>query len=357
MDLLDLGWEEFFKNRFEQYKPMGLKPGRIIRESRHIYYLEGEEGKKEARISGHFRYLAVTKAEYPTVGDWVAYRDENGLAVITNVLERKTGFSRKTAGHETEEQIIAVNIDYIFIVFGLDGGRNFNARGMERYLTRAWDSGTEPVVLLNKADLCNNKEEILYEANAAALGVPVYAVSAFTGEGMDSIHNFLRKGKTAVLTGPSGVGKSALTNRLLKKETKETGAVREFDGRGRHTTSYKELLVLPGGALLIDTPGLRELQLWGTEDNLDNTFSEIAKYASKCRFKDCSHQTEPGCEVQEALSEGNIDSARFQNYLNMKRELRYLAERQDQRARVRSKEQSKAISKFLKNHDKRNMRY
>jgi ribosome biogenesis GTPase len=348
MKLKKWGWDTANETEFSYFKEQGLIAGRIVLESKHLYEVETEAGRKEAKVSGHFRYTAVRRSDFPTIGDWVALRIEENQTIIEHLLKRKSSFSRKTAGIETDEQIIAANIDILFIVLGLDGGRNFSAGGLERYLARALDSGSTPVVILNKADLCEDPEEKLFEAETSAPDAPVHVTSAMTGEGLDVLSGYLTPGKTAAFTGPSGVGKSALINALFGEEKQLTGSIRDSDLRGRHTTTRKELFLLPSGGILIDSPGLKELQLWGDEESLNETFSEITEFAENCKFRDCSHQNEPGCAVQQALAEGAIDHRRFENYLDMKRELRFLESRQTEKRRLEAKAKDKRIAKFLK---------
>lgn len=351
MNLKDFGWDAFFEERFSQYRNHGLIPARIIRETRHIYDVQAESGRHTAQVSGLFHYTAVTRSDYPTIGDWVAVSETDGTYVIEKVLERRSAFSRKTAGRDMDEQIIAANIDILFIVNGLDGGRNFNLRGMERYIVMAEESGARPVVVLNKCDLCEDAASALREADFSG-DVPVFVVSAFTGQGLSGLVSACAPGSTVALTGPSGVGKSALVNALLGEEKARTGAQREDDLRGKHTTSHKELFFLPGGLMLIDTPGMRELGLWTDEKSLESAFGDISGFAAECRFRDCSHENEPGCAVRRALAEGIIDSARFENYLRMKGEISYLNSKTDVKARIERKALEKQRSRLIKNYFK-----
>ncbi len=256
---------------------------------------------------------------------------DGNRGLIHAVLERRTAFIRKTAGELTEAQVVAANVDTVFLVTGLDG--DFNLRRIERYLTAAWESGASPVIVLNKSDLRDDLAEVAEAVEAIALGTPVAVVSARDGANLDSLRRHLRPGKTAALLGSSGVGKSSLINRLLGEELLPTGPVREDDSRGRHVTSRRELIALPRGALLIDTPGMRELQLWADGGSLAHAFDDVESMAARCRFADCRHEREPGCAVREALASGALDLARFESYLKQRRELRHLALKQDSRAR------------------------
>jgi ribosome biogenesis GTPase len=351
MNIKQLGWDDFFEQRFSQYRNHGLIPARIIRETRHIYDVQEESGRHTAQVSGLFHYTAVRRSDYPTIGDWVVMNETDGTFVIEKVLERRSSFSRKTAGREMDEQVIAANIDMLFIVNGLDGGRNFNMRGIERYIAMTVESGARPVIVLNKSDLCEDTEQALREAGFSG-DIPVHIVSALTGHGLDELIAGCAPMSTIALAGPSGVGKSALVNALLGDERMQTGAQRPDDLRGRHTTTHKELFFLPGGLMLIDTPGLRELGLWTDEQSIDSAFLDISGIAGECRFRNCTHQSEPGCAVQMALSEGRLDHARYENYLGLKKEVSFLNSKTDLKARLEKKSKEKKLSKMIKDHYK-----
>jgi len=346
MNLNQLGWDDFFELGFAPLREQGYIPGRITRETHHIYDAHTVSGRHTAQVSGLFHYTAAVKSDYPTIGDWVAMTESGGTFVIEKVLDRKSAFSRKTTGREIDEQIIAANIDILFIVNALDGGRNFNPRGIERYLAMAVESRAKPVIVLNKSDMCEDKEQALREARFSA-EIPVHIVSALTGDGLNELMESCGAA-TVALTGPSGVGKSALINALLGEERIRTGTQRQTDLRGRHTTTHKELFFLRGGLMLIDTPGLRELGLWADEDSLNRAFMDISEIARQCRFKDCSHSGEPGCEVQRLLLEGKIDHARYENYLGMKNEISFLNSKMDVRSRLERKAKEKKLSKIIK---------
>jgi ribosome biogenesis GTPase len=278
----------------------------------------------------------------------VAVRHAERKGVIRAILPRKSSFSRKAAGGPTQEQVVSANVDTVFLVSGLDGGRNFNLRNIERYITVAWNSGAQPVIVLNKADLCDDVPSSIYEADLAASGVPVHAVSAVTGWGLDALNAYITGGDTVALLGHSGVGKSAIINALLGEERQPVGTVRSSDRRGRHTTTRRELILLPAGGAVIDTPGMREIQLWGEESVLRDAFDDIEGLAGNCRFADCRHGSEPGCAVRAAIKRGDIEDARFQSYLRLKRELRYLEARRNDRARIEEKERWKKISQWAR---------
>jgi len=327
MQIDSLGWNEYFNAQFHDFRNSGYTPGRVAGQARDRYTIWGDFGILSAEVSGKFRFETRSRSEFPVVGDWVvALPHENGKsATIHALLPRRSSFSRKQAGFVTEEQILAANMDIIFVVAGLD--QEFNPRRLERYVVTAWDSGAMPVIVLNKADICSDLSKYRDEAQKSAPTTPVVTMSAKTGEGIDVLDQYLRPGTTGVLLGSSGVGKSSLINRLAGEERQLVTDVREGDSRGRHTTTNRELIVLPGGALIIDTPGLRELQLWADEEEVDAAFSEIGELAEKCRFRDCNHENEPGCAVLEAVADGLLDEARLRNYRKMRREQRRLSTR------------------------------
>ena len=353
------GWNCRWQTLWEGVGRPDLLPGRITTESRQIYTIDGPEGTISAEISGAFHYRAALRSDYPAVGDWILYKPSSGKkGIIEQLLPRQSCFSRKTAGDRTEEQIIASNIDTVLLVFGINGGRNFTSGGLERYLTLAWESGAVPVVVLNKADLCSpdEREKALLTAENSAPGVNIFQISAVNGEGLEELTGSIAPGTTVALTGPSGVGKSTIINALAGRELQKTTSQREGDLKGRHTTTRKEMFRLPGGLILIDTPGLKEIQLWATGEALAETFDDIATLAVNCRFKDCTHTGEPGCAVQQALNEGELEHRRYENYLNMEKELNYLKARQDSHAARLEREKWKSIAKIQKDLKKQNKR-
>jgi len=346
MDLNQLGWNEFFERGFSPLREQGLVPGRIVRETHHLYDVFTTGGRCPAQISGLFHYRAAVRSDYPTIGDWVAMIESDGTYIIEKVLARQSSFSRKSAGSQLGEQIIAANIDMLFIVNALDGGRNFNMRGIERYLAMAEEGAIRPVIVLNKSDLCRDRGQALREASVCA-NLPVHLVSAFTGEGLNELIESCGAA-TVALTGPSGVGKSALINAMLGKEIARTGVQRQYDLRGRHTTTHKEIFFLEGGMMLIDTPGLKELGLWADKDSVNGAFADIYEIGRGCRFNDCAHLGEPGCEVRKALDDGRIDHARYENYLSMRSEVSFLDSKVDVRSRLERKAKEKKLSKLIK---------
>lgn len=321
MELKKLGWDEAWQKAFDAEASEGAYPARVILDYQHIYRLRTPRGEKLGRIEGRLRHTAASRESFPAVGDWVVARDapEGEEAVIEAVLPRRSRFLRKAAGKAHDPQVVAANIEVLFVVVGLD--HDFNPRRIERYLVTALDSGARPVLVLNKADLWEEGvadwEEMAAEV---APGVPIHPVSARTGEGLEALEAYLAPGRTVAFVGSSGVGKSSLINALAGQERQEVGEVRSSDSRGRHTTRHRELIALPGGALLVDTPGMRTLQLWETGEALDEAFADIAELATHCRFADCAHGEEPGCAVREALEEERLDPERFESFLRLRRE-------------------------------------
>lgn len=351
MSLQSLGWNPRFAAAFETLNESGTRPARVVREDRERYRVLDPGGERPAELAGRMRHAARTRMDLPAVGDWVAVRDGGGGSdAIVALLPRTTAFVRKAAGETTEEQIVAANVDHVFVVMGLDD--NYNVRRIERYLTATWESGATPVVVLNKSDLAEDLDAVVAEVEAAAAGADVVAVSAIGAGTPEALARWLSPGRTVALLGSSGVGKSTLVNALFGDARMATGAVREADSRGRHTTTHRELVVLPGGALLIDTPGMRELQLWGDESGASATFPEIVEMAATCRFGDCRHETEPGCAVRAALRSGALDEGRFQSWRKLQRELRFLETKTDARARAAESAKWKAITKSMKHHPK-----
>jgi ribosome biogenesis GTPase / thiamine phosphate phosphatase len=355
MQLFDLGWGPFFEDLFVPYRDQGLSPMRITRENRRKYLAFGELGEYSCEISGRFRFETDKKGEFPTVGDWVAVSTlpDKGKAIIQALLPRKTAFSRKVAGQKTEEQIVAANIDVVFIVCGLD--LNFNLRRIERYLTVAWESGALPVILLNKADLCPDADLRKGEVESIALGAEVHSLSASKKTGLEALFPYIQVGKTVAFLGSSGVGKSTIINALLGAERLRVNSVSELGSRGRHTTTFRELLFLPNGGMVIDTPGMRELQVWGDEEGLKRVFDDIESLASQCRFWNCRHENEPGCAVQEAIIHGSLEPKRLESFWKLKKELAYLADRQTMTANAVEKARWKSISQIAKNLKKNNL--
>ena len=332
----------------------GLYPGRIITQGSQLSKVVTDKGENWSILQGALMNKLSSRVDFPAVGDWVYVDTDKQLQqwIIRQILPRGPSLLRKSAGDVTEEQILAANIDFVFLVAGLDGGRNFNLRSFERYLTIVWESGATPVIVLNKADLCEDTESALVAAESVAPGVAVHTVSCMTGEGLPALEQYLSEGVSIALTGLSGVGKSSIINSLYGESLLDTGPQRDADHRGRHTTTRRELIKLPSKALLIDTPGLRELQLWGNEESLGSTFPDIEEFATECRFNDCQHAGEPGCAVQNALASGDIENSRYESYLDLQRELRFLKSKQDVRLRKLQQARSKSIAKFSRARSK-----
>lgn len=321
MELASLGWSEFFAQAFAVHEPSGLIPARVALEHKHAYLLWTEAGELTGELLGRL-LRSGERSGLPAVGDWVAImpRAAEKRASIHAVLPRRTRFSRRAAGDREEEQVIAANIDTAFLINGLDG--DFNPRRIERYLALARNSGAELVVLLNKSDLDVDVAGCTASTRAIAGDVQVLTISAATGAGLETLETYIQSGRTVALLGSSGVGKSTLVNRLLGTTRQAVGTLRDDDDRGRHTTTRRELIVLPGGGLLIDTPGLRELQLWdNARDGLVAVFPEIVALAAHCRFRDCRHEAEPECAVQAAIRSHQLGGARFASFLKLRAEL------------------------------------
>jgi len=327
-----LGWSTHFAEQFEPHAADGLAPGRVGVQHRGIYVVLGDEGETEAHVSGRLHH----EGQIPAVGDWVGHRD----GVIHAVLERRSAFVRRAAGLETVAQVVAANVDTAFLVTSLNG--DVNPRRLERYLMLAWESGADPVVVLTKLDLADDLEAALASVESVAIGVPVVAVSSITGEGLDALAPSLGEGTTAVLLGSSGVGKSTLVNALLGEERQRVAEIRA-DGRGRHTTVHRELLLVPGGGLVLDTPGMRELRLWDADSGISDTFGDIEELAATCRFSDCEHRTEPGCAVR-----GAVDPGRLESWRKLARELERLELKQDRRAEAEARKARRRFARSIR---------
>lgn len=321
------GWDEERDKDYAAIPPFGKKlaPARVVAQFSHQYRIATPWGDRLAEVSGKFAFAAATPGDYPAVGDWVAAEmpDGDSHAIVHALLPRRTKIMRRAAGSRPDEQLIGANIDTVFIVASLN--EDWNLRRIERYLIAVREGGAEPVLLLTKADLCDDPERYVRETKSIAPEVPVIPVSARSDQGREALAPFLSPGKTVGATGSSGVGKSTLLNWLAGEPRQSVQGIREDDARGRHTTTHRELFVLPSGAVWLDTPGMRELQLWEAEDGWQATFSDIEALASSCRFRDCRHESEQGCAVREALNSGALDPARYANYRKTERELARLA--------------------------------
>jgi len=342
------GWSSYFEALWNEGERADALPARVIAQQRKFWRIAGAFGECWAEVSGKLRLASEEGVEWPAVGDWVVAetRESGGSALILEVLPRRSRFVRKVAGKKIAEQVIAANVDTALLVSALDG--DFNPRRVERYLAQCWESGARPVIVLNKADACGDVRDKTAAIERIAVGTDVCVVSARTGQGMEGLERFLTPGQTIVLLGSSGVGKSTIANRLLGEMHQEVQPVREGDSRGRHTTSARELFVLPGGALLMDTPGLRELQLWDATDGVSQAFADIDTLAAECRFSDCKHEGEPGCAVQAAVDAGTLDEARIENRRKLLREQEFLRRKMDLEARQAEKRRIKHLMKEVR---------
>jgi len=353
------GWNDAFSESAKVFSEDGLQPARVLETRRGAWTViaQGEAGliELEAVASGRFLHDAAAQADLPATGDWVLIRlVPGGTSVIHSVLPRRSRFSRKSPGDvrhdKIAEQVIAANVDFAFLVSA--AGKDWNVRRMERYLTLAWESGAQPVLVITKADLAEDLGALIEEGRNTAPGVPVLAVSAREDRGLEGFPAFLAPGKTAVLLGSSGAGKSTLLNALAGWELQRVQDVREDDHRGRHTTTSRTLFRLPSGALMIDTPGLREIQIWSDADTVDASFSDVEAYAAACRFRDCSHDLEPGCAVRKAVEAGELSAERVASWRKLRREVQYLERRGDPVAEAAERARWKAINKSMRGFDK-----
>lgn len=348
MELKNLGFNAFFQKYLEQCNLESFSIGRICAEYKESYKLFTESGELTGLISGKYRNDSKTKEDFPAVGDWVLFEfiHNEKKAIIHSILPRKSKFSRKVAGKETQEQVIASNVDFAFIVCALN--YDFNLRRIERYLSLVWQSGATPVIILTKTDLCTDVKNKISEIGNIAFGVDIHAVSNISKDGLGILEQYFVNSKTIVLLGSSGVGKSSLINNLANEEIMKVNMLRNNIEKGRHTTTHKQMIILPQGGLIIDTPGIRELQLWDAQNGISQTFNDIEEIAKYCKFGNCTHTNEPDCAVQKAITDGLLDSSRLENYLKVQKEQEYLANRQTQSAAKIERDKWKAIHKQIK---------
>jgi len=347
----DFGWSDALRQAFATFAAQGHEPGRIIVQQRGLYGLATDHGELTGRMSGRLAHEAES-AGPPAVGDWVALaaRPAERAATIHAVLPRCSAFVRKAAFTTATEQVVAANVDTALLVASMNA--DFNPRRLERYLATAWQSGASPIVVLTKSDLADDPQSFVDEAAGVAFGAPVLAVSAVTGEGLDALAASLKAGETAVLVGSSGVGKSSLVNALAGEGLMATAAIREGDAHGRHTTTHRELIRLPSGALILDTPGMRELGLIDAGDGLSATFEDVEALAEACRFSDCGHTNEPGCAIRDALADGSLDPGRWRSFQKLRRELAFQERKEDRAARAAHRQHWIAVHKAARAHMK-----
>ena len=338
MNLQSIGWNKHFRDHFKQHKSAGLVPARVVSEQKKSYILLSTKGEVKASARGILWHQKNTMSDTPVVGDWVAVKMVAGkkTATITHILPRKSKFSRKAAGGRKRisggkavEQVIAANVDWGIITIALD--RDYSLRRIERYLALVQGSGSKPLIILNKTDLCKHYRQRKNETSRIAKGIPIITMSALNKRHVKTLEKYLKKGKTAALLGSSGVGKSTIINQLLGYNKQKVKEISTSVGKGQHTTSQRELIILPNGGLMIDNPGMREVQLWSAEGDLNDIFSDIEKIATKCRFRNCQHNTEPGCAVKMSLEKGEMDKNRFDNYVKMKHELNRLSKKRSKK--------------------------
>ena len=345
--LHEMGWNAFFETRWNTLSQPELTPARVVEELRGLYRVRTSEAEFLAEVVGKRRREGMG---FPAVGDWVAVRPMPAARTqIEHILPRKTKLSRKVVGRQLREQVVGANLDTVFVVTSLN--RDFNLRRIERYLTLVLEGGARPVVLLNKADLCADTTAFEAELSTVAAGVPVHSLSARAVQGLEILRQYIVYGETAAFVGSSGVGKSTIINRLAQSSL-PTGPVREADDRGRHTTTTRQMIFLQEGGMVIDTPGMRELQLWESDDGVEKAFDDIASIGERCRFRNCNHQGEPGCAVEAAVESGGLERDRFESYRKLRAELAFQQRKIDPKAAKAQKEQWKKIHKAMRHNPK-----
>ena len=354
MTLTELGWIDAFAAAYEPWRSKAhVQPGRVAIEFNQIFRIYVDGGEIDAITAGRLKHRARGRAELPAVGDWVAVRTrpQEDRGVIMDVLPRRSAFTRRAAGEPTGEQVVAANVDVVFVVMGLD--RDYNLRRLERYLLMARESGASPAIILTKPDLSSDLSSQLDEVTTLAGDVVVHVVNPKARAGLEQLRQHLGPGRTAALLGSSGVGKSTIINRLVDANIRRTREVRPSDSRGRHTTTHRELVMLPGGGLIIDTPGMRELQLWDADESVRETFDDIETLAAGCHFTDCRHRNEPRCAVKAAVTDGRLAPDRLESYLQLRDELAELAQRKEERVRLKPDSTGKTRATVIRRRSNR----
>ena len=355
MSLENYGWNSELQSAFDEVNSGDLVPARVAIHNKNNYLIYTESGEMSAEVSGKMLYEiedGISEEGLPVVGDWVAVRafPEENKAVIQKLLPRRSKFSRKEAGEKTKEQIVAANVDTVFLMTSLN--QDFNIRRLERYIVLAKQSKADAVIILSKADLCENVDDIIAEVQTVSKDIPIHVVSSLTGAGLDELREYFEGNKTITIMGSSGVGKSTFTNALLGYDKMKVKDTTDYKDKGLHTTTHRELVLLPEGGLIIDTPGMREIQLWESNDGIESAFDEIEALMENCKFSDCSHSNEPGCAVLEALETGELDRDRYNSFLKLKRESQYFERRHNKKLQIDERKKWKAITKSVRKHNK-----
>lgn len=351
-NLENYGYTSFYESQVEQLgmSEGDLMPARVTEVHKEQYKIVTKQGESYAKLKGAFFHNSKFSNVYPIVGDFVlAKYNPWGEDMIYQVLERKSKFSRLDSVNKMEQDV-AANFDYVFIMASLN--HDFNIKRMERYLTAAWQSGGMPVIVLTKLDLCNDHALYKTQIEAVAAGVPIIFISSLTGQGLDQLREYVKPSKTIVFLGSSGVGKSSLVNAIAGEEIMKVNSIREGDSKGRHTTTHRQLVMLQNGTMIIDTPGMRELGMWNVSDGLDVAFADVEALAGKCKFRNCNHQSEPGCAVKEALESGELSKERWQNYVKLKKEAKFSECKESAETRLKEKARYKNMAKFQKQFKK-----